>query len=83
MKKNKNITEVMKLLGEGLTTLNKLPSVFIDMEIKKYEEQKQKILNSLSGATENKNKIFEQSILTSIEIINICNESVIKFNNQK
>jgi len=37
----------MKLLAEGDTTLGKLQSLFIELEIKKFEEQKGKIISSL------------------------------------
>lgn len=42
-KKNKNVSEVLKLLAMGETTLNRLQSVYIEGEIRKYDEQKKKI----------------------------------------
>lgn len=61
----------MRLLAEGQVTLNSLQGVFVEGEIRKYEEQKNKVLSALEETAKNGDKVLEQSILTSIDIMKI------------
>ena len=61
----------MRLLVQGEATLNSLQGVFVKGEIRKYEEQKNKVLSALEEMAKNGDSVFEQSILTSIDIMKI------------
>jgi hypothetical protein len=57
--------------------------MFIDSEIRKFDELKGKILLHLESISKNSDKVFDQSILTSIDIMKVQEEKQLIFPNHK
>jgi hypothetical protein len=57
--------------------------MFIDGEIRKFDELKGKILLHLESISKNSDKVFDQSILTSIDIMKVQEEKQLIFPNHK